>query len=148
MSTYTKHTVKGRYTPTHPEKYVGDARNIIYRSSYELRFMRWCDHTPHVKKWNSEEITIPYLSPVDNKLHRYFVDFTMETVDGKTYLIEIKPRRYTQPPKPTSRKSKQFLSEVIQWETNQAKWNAATVFAKELGWEFLVLNEYDLGISK
>lgn len=149
---YTKDTYKGKFTPTHPEKYVGDAKNIIYRSSYELRFMKWCDTNDSILQWNSEEIVIPYISPVDNRPHRYFVDFTIQVKNKagevKTYLIEVKPFKFTQAPQPPKRRTRQFLQEVMQWGVNQAKWDAAKSFAKSRGWEFMLITEKDLGLVK
>ena len=149
---YTKDTYKGKFTPTTPAKYVGDSSNIIYRSSYELRFMKWCDLNDSIICWNSEEIVVPYISPVDNKLHRYFVDFTIKiktkTGEIKVYLIEVKPFKFTQEPQPPKRRSRQFLNEVMQWGVNQAKWKAASAFAKQQGWEFMLVTERDLGLTK
>lgn len=68
-------TYKGRYKPKHPQKYKGDPSNIIYRSSWELKFMKWCDMRPDVLEWQSEEFFIPYKHPIDGKMHRYFPDF-------------------------------------------------------------------------
>jgi hypothetical protein len=75
---YSKDTYKGRFVSTNPQKYVGDSTNIVYRSSYELKFMKWCDMNSSVKRWASEEIVIPYISPIDGKKHRYFPDFLIE----------------------------------------------------------------------
>lgn len=148
--TYQKETLKGRYNIEKPQKYVGDPRNIIFRSSWELKFMKWCDHNTNVIEWGSEELAIPYRSPIDGRIHRYFVDFYIKvrSPDGiKKYLIEIKPEKFTREPKPQQRKTKAFLNEVIQWGTNQAKWNAAKEFCLDRNWEFLILTEKELGIS-
>jgi hypothetical protein len=145
---YSKDTYKGRFVSTNPQKYVGDSTNIVYRSSYELKFMKWCDMNSSVKRWASEEIVIPYISPMDNHLHRYFVDFFIEvqTKDGKLkkYLIEVKPYRYTQPPIIPQRKTQRFITEVKQWGVNNAKWEAAKRYASERGWEFMLVTEKDL----
>jgi hypothetical protein len=142
---------KGKYRPKNPEKYNGDPTNIIYRSSWELRFMNWADTKPSVVKWRSEETVIPYLSPVDNKVHRYFVDFQIQirTKDGqlKTYLIEIKPEKQTKPPVVQSRVTKRYINEVMTWGKNEAKWKAANSYALDRGWEFIILTEKDLGIT-
>ena len=66
---------QGKYIPRSSRKYKGDPRNINYRSSWEYKFMLWCDQTPSVQEWGSEEIIIPYTSPVDGKRHRYYPDF-------------------------------------------------------------------------
>jgi hypothetical protein len=148
---YTKDTYKGRFLPTKPQKYIGDTTNIIYRSSYELKFMKWCDMNGSVRRWASEEIVIPYLSPADGEMHRYFVDFFIEVVtkDGgtKKYLVEVKPYRYTQPPQVPKRKTQRFITEVKQWGVNNAKWEAAKRFAKQNNMEFMLITEKDLQTS-
>jgi hypothetical protein len=142
---------KGKFRPKNPQKYDGDPTNIIYRSSWELRFMIWADTKPSVLKWRSEETVIPYVSPIDNKIHRYFVDFQLQvkTSSGvlKTYLIEIKPKQQTVPPAPQQRVTKKYLEEVMTWGKNEAKWKYAKEYCKDRGWEFLILTEKDLGIT-
>lgn len=129
-----------------PEKYVGDPTNIVMRSSWETRFAIWCDKNPQILKWSSEETIIPYMSPVDGKPHRYFVDFKIQTVNNKTYLVEIKPKKETEPPQ-GKKKTKRFLQEATTYLVNQAKWESAKRFAKTRGWEFIVITEYELGIK-
>lgn len=142
---------KGKFKPKNPEKYSGDPTNIIYRSSWELRFMNWADEKPSVLKWRSEETVVPYVSPVDNRVHRYFVDFQIQirTKDGllKTYLIEIKPEAQTRPPAVKKRATKRYINEVMTWGKNEAKWKAADAYAKDRGWEFIILTEKHLGIT-
>lgn len=142
---------KGRYKPTNYQKYDGDPTNIIYRSSWELKFMVWVDNNPSIIKWKSEETVIPYICPSDNKIHRYFVDFQIQTrqKDGslKTFLVEIKPEKQTKPPEVQRRVTKQYLNEVLTWGKNEAKWKAATEYAKDRGWEFVILTEKHLGIK-
>ncbi len=70
-----KQFYKGKFRPTNISKYVGDSNDIIFRSSWELRFMKWCDSNPSIIEWGSEIAVIPYVSPVDKRIHRYFVDF-------------------------------------------------------------------------
>lgn len=134
-----------------PEKYAGDPTNVIMRSSWETRFAIWCDKNPAVLKWSSEETVVPYISPVDNRPHRYFIDFKIQVKnnDGqiRTYLVEIKPEKQTKPPKAPSRKTPQYLNEVMTWGVNEAKWKAAEKYAKDRGWQFLVLTEHHLGIK-
>lgn len=146
--TYGQNSHKGRYVPKHPEKYVGDVSSIWYRSGLERTFMVWCDTNVNVKKWNSEEIIVPYLSPVDNKAHRYFVDFIIQIQNKKgelkTYLVEIKPFKFTKAPSMRKRKTKGLIQEAIQWQVNQAKWDAAKQFCKGKGWEFMVITERDI----
>jgi hypothetical protein len=137
---------KRSFVPVNKEKYKGNWTNIISRSSWETKFMLWCDKNPHVLFWESEETVIPYISPVDNRPHRYFVDFKIVLSTGKTYLIEIKPASQTVPPTGT-RKTKRLLQETATFLVNQAKWHAAERFAKTRGWEFKVLTEYDIGLK-
>lgn len=143
---------KSRYTPIHPEKYEGDPTNIIMRSSWERKFAIWCDSNSAVLKWVSEETIIPYVCPTDNRVHRYFVDFKIRVKDSsgniRTYLIEVKPDKQTRPPETPKRKTKQYIIEVMTWGKNEAKWKAARNYCADRGYEFKILTEYDLGISK
>lgn len=129
-----------------PEKYAGDPSNIIMRSSWETRFAIWCDKNPQIVKWSSEETVIPYVSPMDGRVHRYFVDFKIQTVNNKTYLVEIKPKKQTLPPE-GSRKTKKFLMEASTYLVNQAKWEYAKKYAKDRNWEFIVITEQELGLT-
>lgn len=142
---------KGKYRVRYPLKYKGDIQDIIYRSSWELKFMKWCDLNPNVMEWGSETVVIPYYSPVDKRIHRYFVDFYIKVKESNNritkYLIEIKPEKFTKPPSKPDRKSKKFLEEVLQYGINQAKWESANEFCLDRGMKFLVLTEKDLGIS-
>jgi len=144
---------QGRYRLLHPEKYVGNATDIVYRSSWELRFNRWCDLNPSVVKWNSEEIVIPYWSEFDQKMRRYFVDYIVQlkTADGgyKTLLVEIKPSgQKVEPKKHGNKKPETYLAEMQTWQVNQDKWKAAREWAAKHSMEFVVLDEYDLGIKR
>lgn len=135
---------KGRYTIKNPDKYAGDAKKVIYRSLWERNAFRWCENNPKVKLWNSEEVVVPYVSSVDKKLHRYYVDLLIQMDNKKTYLIEIKPKKETQPPKPRSRKTKKFINEQLTYIKNNDKWEAADQFAKHKGWKFQVWTEETL----
>lgn len=142
---------KRLFKPINPQKYIGDPTNIVMRSSWETKFAIWCDTNPAVIKWSSEETIIPYVSPVDNKAHRYFVDFKIQVKKNngstKTYLVEIKPESQTKPPIPPSKKTKKFIQEVMTWGVNEAKWKAAKNYALDRGWEFMILTENHLGIK-
>ena len=139
---------QGFFKPNNPSKYIGDPNNIVYRSGWEHRVMQWADTNPNVKRWCSEEIVIPYKSPVDDRYHRYFVDFYVEAVgrDGgvKKMLLEVKPRAQTEAPKEQKRKTKRYITEVVTYGVNQAKWKAAEEFCKDKGWEFLIITEEQL----
>ena len=138
---------QGIFKPTFPEKYVGDINNIIYRSSWELKFLKWADNNPNVLKYASEELVVPYISPVDHRQHRYFVDFMImvKTKDSviKKYAIEIKPEVQTKAPLPT-RNKKRLLLETQTYAVNMAKWNAAESYCKKIGLDFIVLTEKQL----
>lgn len=142
---------KGRYKARNAKKYRGELNDIVYRSSWELKFMKWCDMNPSVLEWGSETVIIPYRSPVDSKLHRYFVDFyiKVKNKNGEVskYLVEIKPEKFTKPPPVPAKKTRKFIEEVFQYGTNQAKWQAANEFCQDRGMKFLVLTENDLGIA-
>jgi hypothetical protein len=139
----------GKFTPKNPQKYKGDPTNIIYRSSWEVKVMKYLDDHPDVIWWGSEELVIPYWSPVDNKKHRYFPDFVakIRQKNGviKTFVIEVKPEAQTKPPT-QKRKTKRYIQEAATYVINQSKWKAATEFCKDHGWEFQVITEKHLGI--
>tara|TARA_R110002096_G_scaffold366406_3_gene559777 strand:- start:2446 stop:2880 length:435 start_codon:yes stop_codon:yes gene_type:complete len=139
---------KGRYKSKNPSKYIGDPTKIIYRSLWERRFMLYCDDNENVLSWGSEEVVVPYKSPVDGKMHRYYVDFIVKvkTKDGKTSvkLIEVKPKKQCSPPKKQSRKTRRYINEVKTWGVNSAKWEAATEYAESRGWVFQILTEKEL----
>lgn len=142
---------KGKYRPIHPEKYKGDPTNIIWRSLWERKFCVYCDSNTNIIEWQSEEFCIPYRSPIDNKIHRYFPDFFIKykDTDGKikSSLIEVKPLRQTAPPVKPKRQTKKYLSEAFEYAKNQAKWQAAREYCKDRMWEFKVLTEKELGIK-
>lgn len=143
-------TLKGRYSPRNIRKYKGDYRNIIYRSSWELKFMKYCDLNENILEWGSEEIVIPYRSPLDNRIHRYFVDFYVKVLDinkqTKKYLIEVKPKKQTKPPAKPKRQTKRYISEVTEYAKNQAKWKAATEFCEDRQWNFMIITEDELKV--
>jgi hypothetical protein len=140
----------GLFKPKHPEKYVGDPTNIVYRSSWEVKVMSWLDNNDSIITWASEELFIPYISPVDNRWHRYFPDFLVKyrTKDNKlsTMMLEVKPKKQTAQPEPQKRKTKQFINEVKTWGVNQAKWKAANEYCLDRGWEFKLITEDHLGL--
>ena len=140
---------KGRYKPQNPNKYDGDPTTIIYRSLLERRFMVYCDTKSHILKWSSEEVVIPYVSPIDNRYHRYFVDFMIQYRDGvgalRTVLVEVKPKSQTSPPKrPEGKLTRRFLTEVKTWGVNEAKWKAAVEYCKDRKWHFQLITEKEL----
>ena len=92
-----RQTYKGSFVPENIQKYKGDPRKITYRSSWERYVMKWLDKNPHVKRWNSECIVIPYFCNADGKRRRYYMDFYVEMENGTTYLWEVKPLKETMP---------------------------------------------------
>ena len=143
---------KGKYKPSRPKKYIGEPTNIIYRSLWERKFMKYCDSNTNILECGSEEIALPYRSPVDNRVHRYFPDFYIKVKENngqiKKYLIEVKPKRQTIPPVKSKRQTKSYLREAFEYAKNRAKWKAAQNFCEDRKWEFKVLTEKELGISR
>jgi hypothetical protein len=145
---------QGFFRPKHPQKYGGDPTNIVYRSSWELKLYSYLDLHPSVTKWSSEEFFIPYRSPIDGKVHRYFPDVYVEQINSngikQKILIEIKPESQTKPPSmtnkmtPTGKISKRFLNEVKTWGVNEAKWKAAQEYCADRGWQFTIMTEKQL----
>ena len=110
--------------------------------------MVYCDLNENIIEWGSEEIALPYRSPIDRKIHRYFPDFYIKVKESngsiKKYLIEIKPKRQTTPPPKPKRQTKKYLYEAYEYAKNQAKWAAAEEFCKDRMWEFKVITENEL----
>jgi len=144
-------TYKSRYYPSFPNKYKGNPNNIICRSSWERRFCKWCDLNENILQWGSEEFSIPYISPIDNRIHKYFPDFIVKLRESsgkiRTYVIEVKPKKQTRPPKPGKRKTKSFIYETMEYAKNQAKWKAAEEFCADRMIEFKIITEDELGIK-
>ena len=94
---------KGKYQPSYPKKYKGDPTNIVYRSLWERKFMVYCDKNENILEWGSEEVIVPYRSPIDNRYHRYFPDFYIKVRESngkiKKMIIEIKPYKQCIEPK-------------------------------------------------
>lgn len=142
---------QGKYEVQNKSKYVGDPEKVRYLSSYELEFFKWADRSPAVIKWGSEVVVVKYRHPFKQtesgkpRISRYIVDIYIEYKDrsGKVYkeLIEIKPESQCKKPRRGRKKESTFLEEQLTWDVNQAKWEAATHYAKERGWRFQVLTE-------
>ena len=142
-----KKPYKGYFKPERPEKYKGNPRNIIYRSMWERHCMVYFDRNDNVLEWASEEIIIPYVSPFDGKVHRYYPDFFLKIKKGQTtemWIVEVKPLKQTQPPKIPKRKTKSYLYEIREWGRNSAKWEAARNYCEKRGWVFDVWTEKTL----
>lgn len=146
---------QGIFKPLHTEKYAGNFNNIVYRSSWEFKFMQWADTNESIIAWSSEEVIIPYVSPIDRKGHRYFVDFKIKlrntSGEIKTYLVEVKPDKQTRKPevpkKVTPKSKMRYITEMQTWGVNEAKWEAAIKYSKDRGMEFVIITEKELGIK-
>jgi hypothetical protein len=137
-----------QWYPKNPKKYIGDVNNIWYRSSWEKKVLNWLDNNPNVIEYSSEEIKIPYLSPIDSKYHTYYPDVyaKIKNNQGKIveYLIEIKPYAQTIEPEVKKRITKTYINEVYTWGINSAKWKFAKEFCRKRNWEFKFLTEKDI----
>ena len=140
----------GKYKPAYPRKYKGNPTNIIYRSLWERKFMVYCDLNENILEWGSEEMVIPYKSPVDNRWHRYFPDFYIKYRDNsggiRRSVIEIKPKKFCMAPKVQQKKTKKYIYEVTEYAKNMAKWEAAKEFCEDRRYEFRVLTEDELKV--
>ena len=139
-------TYKGKFKPKNPTKYQGDIKEIVYRSSWELKMMKYCDTTKSIIEWGSEELVIPYVSPWDGRYHRYFPDFSVKvrTKNGsvKKYIIEVKPKNQCTPPERNpKRRTGVWYNKVKTWGINKAKWKSATEFCLDHNMEFKILTE-------
>jgi len=141
--------IQGVFKPQNPKKYIGK-ETPVYRSGWECKFYRWCDTNPNIIEWASEAIVIPYRSPVDGNMHRYFADGVVLIKEGDKlvkYLIEIKPSSQTVPPVVTKRKKKStLLYESQTYAVNMAKWDAAKQWCERNRYKFLILTEHQLGV--
>ena len=129
---------RGLYRPTNPKKYVGNTKQIVYRSLLERRFMRYCDLNQDILYWASEELPVRYYNLLDKKYHRYFPDFVVKTVNNDKYMIEIKPSRQAVKPKTPKKKTKSYMRESFEYIKNQAKWQAAKSYCDDNGMKFKI----------
>jgi hypothetical protein len=154
LLTPNKRFKQGIYIPTNKEKYKG--RDYPrYLSSWELKLFRFCDYSSDVLQWGSESVVIPYLNPIDERIHNYIVDafIKLKTDKGvKNFLVEVKP--FKQTIKPCERKTKtnkvpkSLIYEQLTYIKNKAKWDAAKEWCKKRNMEFTILTEHQLNIRK
>lgn len=139
---------QGLYTPNNPEKYNGNLKRIVYRSSWELYVCKFLDNNPNVLEWSSEEIAIPYIKPTDKKVHRYFVDFYVKYKDKsgqiKEELWEIKPKSQVKQPSTRGKHRRTQIHESLTYAVNLSKWQSATAFCKARNWTFKIMTEESL----
>lgn len=153
---------KGRFSPKNPQKYNGDPTAIVYRSAMELRLMKYLDENTNVIEWQSDVVeknkdgkpngfAVPYRSPIDNRIHRYYPDMIakVRNPDGaeRILMIEVKPESQTKEPKKPKKRTRRYIEEVVTWGINQAKWKSARELCEHHGWEFKLITEKELGIS-
>ena len=143
-------TLKGKFIPRNVAKYRGDYRNIIYRSSWELKFMKYCDMSSNIMEWGSEEIVVPYRSPLDGRVHRYFPDFYIKVRQSggtiQKFVVEVKPKRQTKEPKVQRKMTKKYIYEVTEYAKNQAKWKAAKEYCDDRNYKFMLITEKELQV--
>lgn len=139
---------QGIFKPKNPSKYIGK-ETPVYRSGWELKFFRWCDDNSNIIEWASESVIVPYVSPLDGKVHRYYTDGIVaikEPQGIKKYIIEIKPKSQTQVPVRGRKRHSTMVYETARYAQNQAKWEAAKRWCDKHGFQFLILTEEHLGI--
>tara|TARA_R100001244_G_scaffold117517_1_gene87473 strand:+ start:874 stop:1311 length:438 start_codon:yes stop_codon:yes gene_type:complete len=140
---------QGIFVPKNQDKFIGS--KATYRSGLELKFFRFCDASPNVIGWGSENVVVPYKSPLDNRVHKYYVDNFVAIKEGKeviNYLVEIKPSIQTKPPKTKYRKKRHLIYEQRAYITNQAKWAAAREYCKKCRYTFIIITEKELYHNK
>lgn len=141
---------QGTYKPKNAQKYIGKGAPV-YRSGWELKFFKWCDDNVNVIEWASEAVIIPYVSPLDGKVHRYYTDGVVAIREGDKitkYIIEIKPSAQVTPPKVGNKKKRTVIYEAARFAQNQAKWTAAREWCSKKNYSFLILTEKELGLNK
>ena len=122
---------KGKFTTfQHPEKYIGDSNNVIYRSLWERNVMRWLDENPDIVEWGSEEIAIMYDHPIRGGTAKYYPDFILKDKENVVKVVEVKPAIQIQRPKNPGRQTSKYLREVATYAVNRSKWNKAKKFCK------------------
>ena len=140
--------IQGIFRPKYPEKYKGSIP-VYYRSNMELCALRMLDNNPNVLTYGSESVIIPYTSPLDGRIHRYFVDLVAALKDKtgiiKKLLIEVKPHKLLSPPVFSNRKSQStLLYENKQYAINMAKFAAAKQWCEKNNYTFLILTEREI----
>ena len=135
---------KGRFKPKQYKKYKGDPTKIVYRSMWELRFMKYCDKNPYILEWSSEEIAIPYRG-LDNRIHRYYPDFKIKYRNARNELIveiiEVKPKAQTKKPTKKNKPYGRYLKEARTYGINQLKWESAREYCKDRCYKFRIITE-------
>lgn len=129
------------YKPINPKKYIGDCENIVCRSLWERRICKFFDENSSIIKWSSEEIAIPYMHPIKQKLYNYYPDFMVQfkNSDGlHTWIIEVKPKKQTYLRENCSK------NEKLTWAVNSKKWEAANNYCQKNNIVFKIITEKEL----
>ena len=132
---------RGLYRPTNPKKYVGNTKQIVYRSLLERRFMRYCDLNQDILFWASEELPVRYYNPLDKKYHRYFPDFVVKTVNNDKYMIEIKPSRQAVKPKTPKRKQNRICVSHLNISKIKRNGQLLKAYCEDNGMKFKIITE-------
>lgn len=139
---------QGYYKLENPEKYTGDPTQIIYRSSWEYKFCRYCDHTTEVINWSSEPFSVKYFDPIRKKEREYHIDFYIRVAKGGTmqnYLVEIKPKDKLKMPvleaRQTLKRLKEYNYAMEEFIVNKAKKEAAEAYAHAMGYKYIIVTE-------
>lgn len=134
--------IGGKFIPRNPQKYAGNPNNIMFRSTWELSVMKFFDSSTSVIKWASEEVKIPYVSPLDGLVHNYYPDFIVIYTDKagalQKDLVEVKPASQSLAERAKSDRDKAALL------VNLAKWKFAEQWAKQRGMNFRVITEHSI----
>lgn len=141
----------GQYIPQNPDKYTGDATDIVYRSKWEYKFCYYCDNEERIKKWSCEDIKIPYSIIENNKLRErtYTPDFWIQVkkLNGnlEDVIIEIKPQKETieplEPKKNSIKSLENYEYRLKTYIKNLNKWEAAEKYCNKKGMSFHILTE-------
>jgi hypothetical protein len=137
---------KTKFLPEHIEKYVGNSSKIMCKSLWERKMCKYFDDNDSIINWCYECLKIPYLSPIDGKVHMYFPDFVVKLKDKtgieKTWIVEVKPHKQTMLPK--NKKAKSYKDDTARYLINESKWNAAKKLCSDNKWEFKLLTEKNI----
>jgi hypothetical protein len=149
---FSKSFKQGKFLPKNTQKYKGDIKKIIYRSSLELKFCNFCDDNINIVQWSSECLEIPYMSPMDNKKHFYYPDFEIFIKNNnivERWIVEVKPKSMLQEPqKPKSNNSKvlkNYNFKLKSYITNMIKLKAATEYCTRNNAKYKLVTESFFG---
>jgi hypothetical protein len=153
----SKRYKKGFYIIQNPEKYIGNPQEVIYQSSWEFAFCKFCDLNDRVIKWCGEGLQIAYQITNDIgtiETHRYYPDFYLEmnTPGDKEkyekFLIEIKPKKDcefpVQPKTQTLKMLENYEYALRTHKKNLYKWAFTKQWCEKRGIKFIIVTELDL----